>query len=130
MMMTTGAVSLSVGMVFAPLLAHGNTQVIIGYRIAFATSVVAFVAASYTFSLQARDLQRWNVVQFSQPLLSLVAIVALWRLRLLTLDVAMVDPLCDADPSADLGLSVLSVSPGWHRATLSSDSSGHSRRMA
>ena len=90
MMLTTGAVSLSIGMVFAPLLAHGNTQVTIGYRIAFATSVVAFVAASYTFSLQARDLQRWNVVQFSQPLLSLVAIVVLWRLRLLTLDAAMV----------------------------------------
>ena len=90
MMLTTGAVSLSVGMVFAPLLAHGNTQVTIGYRIAFATSVVAFVAASYTFSLQARDLHRWNIVQFSQPLLSLISIVVLWRLHLLTLDTAMV----------------------------------------
>ena len=90
MMLTTGALSLSVGMIFAPVLAHGNTQVTIGYRIAFATSVVAFVAASYTFSLQARDLQQWNVVQFSQPLLSLIAIVALWRLHMLTLDAAMV----------------------------------------
>lgn len=90
MMMTTGTVSLSAGLILAPFLAHGNTDVIIGYRIAFGTSMVAFVSASYTFSLQARDLQRWNIVQVSQPVLSLAAVITLWRLRLLSLDVAMV----------------------------------------
>ena len=90
MMMTTGTVSLSAGMLLAPLLAHGNTDVIIGYRITFGTSMVAFVSASYTFSLQARDLKRWNIVQVSQPVLSLAAVITLWRLRLLSLDVAMV----------------------------------------
>ena len=73
-------------MLLAPLLAHGNAAVTIGYRIAFATSIVAFVGASYTFSLQARDLHRWNVVRVSQPVLSLIVIGLLWRLRLLTLD--------------------------------------------
>jgi O-antigen/teichoic acid export membrane protein len=90
MMLTTGAVALTTGMLFAPLLAHGNPPVTLGYRIVFGTSAVAFVSASYTFSLQARDLRRWNVVQVTQPLLSVIAILALWRLGLLTLDAAMV----------------------------------------
>ena len=76
-------------MLLAPLLARGNPAVTVGYRIAFATSIVAFVGASYTFSLQARDLHRWNVVRVSQPVLSLIVIGVLWRLRLLTLDAAL-----------------------------------------
>ena len=36
------------------------------YRIAFAGSVIAFVGASYTFSLQARSIRRWNLVR-AQP---------------------------------------------------------------
>ena len=60
------------------------------YRIAFATSIVAFVGASYTFSLQARNLRWWNEVRVSQPVLSLAFLVVLWRLRLLTLTAALV----------------------------------------
>lgn len=90
MMLTTGALALTVGMILAPILAHGNESVTIGYRTAFGASIVAFVGASYTFSLQARDLHRWNVVRLSQPLLSFVLIVTLWRLRTLTLDSALV----------------------------------------
>jgi O-antigen/teichoic acid export membrane protein len=90
MMLTTGAVALTAGMLFAPVLAHGNPSVTFGYRIVFGTAAVAFVSASYTFSLQARDLRRWNVVQVTQPLLSVITIAVLWRLRLLTLDAAMV----------------------------------------
>ena len=89
MMLTTGAFALAAGMLLAPLLARGNEAVTAGYRIAFATSLVAFVGASYTFSLQAQDLHRWNVVRVSQPVLSLVVIGLLWRLRLLTLDAAL-----------------------------------------
>ena len=89
MMLTTGALALAAGMLLAPLLARGNIAVTDGYRIAFATSIVAFVGASYTFSLQARDLHRWNVVRVSQPVLSLIMIGVLWRLRLLTLDTAL-----------------------------------------
>ena len=90
LMVTTGALTLTVGFLFAPLLAHGRLPVDIGYRIAFGASIVAFVAASYTFSLQARDLHLWNEVRVSQPVLSLIAIVVLWRLRRLTLDGAIV----------------------------------------
>lgn len=85
MMVVTGAVALLVGMLVAPLLSRGNPGVTTGYRIAFATSIVAFVGASYTFSLQARDLHRWNVVRVSQPVLSLVTMGVLWRIHLLTL---------------------------------------------
>ena len=53
-MLLTGMVTLTVGMLIAPLLAHGNSGVTTGYRIAFATTILAFVGASYTFSLQAK----------------------------------------------------------------------------
>lgn len=90
MMVATGVVALTIGMLLAPLLAHGSVEMAIGYRIAFSASILAFVGASYTFSLQARDLRRWNVVRLSQPVLSLIAVIVLWRFRLLTLDVAMI----------------------------------------
>jgi O-antigen/teichoic acid export membrane protein len=89
MMLTTGALTIAVGMLLAPLLAHGNVEVTIGYRIAFGASIMAYVGASYTFSLQARDMRRWNVVRVSQPVLSLMAIGVLWWLRVLTLDAAL-----------------------------------------
>jgi O-antigen/teichoic acid export membrane protein len=90
MMLTTGTVTLAAGLLLASLLAHGNAVVTLGYRIAFGASIAAFIGASYTFSLQARDLHRWNVVRVSQPVLSMIAIIALWRLKLLTLDVALI----------------------------------------
>jgi O-antigen/teichoic acid export membrane protein len=90
MMLTTGALALTAGMLLAPLLAHGDAAMSVGYRIVFGTSIVAFVGASYTFSLQARDLDRWNVVRVTQPVLGLIVVGALWRLRLLTLDNALV----------------------------------------
>jgi O-antigen/teichoic acid export membrane protein len=85
MMLTTGSVALLAGMLLAPVLSHGNPEVTDGYRIAFGASIVAFVGASYTFSLQARDLQLWNVVRISQPVLSVLAMGALWSMKLLTL---------------------------------------------
>ena len=90
MMLCMGAVAMATGMLVAPILARGHPEVVAGYRIAFAASVFAFVGASYTFSLQARDQSRWNLVRVSQPVLSLVAVVVLWRLGLLTLDITMV----------------------------------------
>ncbi len=72
----------------APLLAHGNRSVLVGYRIAFTILFIAFIGVSYIVSLQGRDLSRWNTVKLSQPTLSLFAIILLWRLRLLNLDVA------------------------------------------
>ena len=89
MMLTTGTLALGVGLLLAPILSHGNPEVANGYRIAFGTSIVAFVGASYTFSLQAKDLHRWNVVRVIQPVLSLAAMVLLWYVQLLTLFTAL-----------------------------------------
>ena len=89
MMLMTGVLALTAGMLFAPLLADGRAGVTTGYRIAFGACIISFVAASYTFSLQAWDLHRWNVVRLIQPVLGLIAIVALWRLRLLSLHTAL-----------------------------------------
>jgi O-antigen/teichoic acid export membrane protein len=89
MMLTTGALTIAGGMLLAPVLAHGDAQVTVGYRIAFGAAIMAYVGASYTFSLQARDLRRWNAVRVSQPVLSLVAIGVFWWFRVLTLDAAL-----------------------------------------
>src|SRR3984957_15053201 len=84
-----GGPVLLAGLSAAPLLAHGNPGLTEAYRIAFASSIIAFVGSSYTFALQARDTRRWNLVRVSQPLLALAAITLLWRLRLLTLHTAI-----------------------------------------
>jgi O-antigen/teichoic acid export membrane protein len=72
------------------VLGHGLPTVTTGYRIAFGALIVAFVGGSFTASLQGRDLHLWNVVRVTQPALSLIAIVVLWRLRRLTLDDVMI----------------------------------------
>jgi O-antigen/teichoic acid export membrane protein len=90
LMLVTGTSVLVGGILLAPLLARGNAGLAVAYRIVFTTSIVAFVGASYTFALQARNLHWWNEVRISQPVLSLAIIVVLWRLRMLTLDAALI----------------------------------------
>jgi O-antigen/teichoic acid export membrane protein len=90
LMHLTGTVALAGGILLAPVLGHGQTELVDGYRIVFATSILAFTGASYTFSLQARDLARWNLVRVSQPVLSTIVVAALWWLRLLTLESALI----------------------------------------
>jgi O-antigen/teichoic acid export membrane protein len=89
MMIVSGTVAVVGGMFLAPVLSHGEQVVTVGYRIAFGVCMVAFIGASYTFALQARDLRRWNLVRVSQPILSLLTISALWRFGLLSLNAAM-----------------------------------------
>jgi O-antigen/teichoic acid export membrane protein len=89
MMLATGVLTLAACMLVAPHLAHGNAALASGYRIGFGTLIIAVVGASYTYALQARDISRWNVSRTIQPLFSMIAILALWRLGLLTLDSAL-----------------------------------------
>ncbi len=90
MMLATGTVALMAGLLLAPVLSHGEPRLTDAYRIVFVGSIIAFVTASYTFSLQARSIERWNLVRLSQPVLGMAGIVLLWWLRLLTLDAAAV----------------------------------------
>jgi O-antigen/teichoic acid export membrane protein len=120
MMLVTGAVALIAGMALAPVLSHGNAELATGYRIAFAATVV-FPGATYTAALQARDLGAWNAVRVSQPVLSMLAIVAMWRLRLLTLDSALV--VLGVTMSLQLGLGYrrcrrAGLAPGRFRPAL------------
>ncbi len=67
MMLVTGTAALAAGILLAPILARGNTGLTAAYRIAFAASIVAFVGASCTSSLEAKNLRWWNTVRVSQP---------------------------------------------------------------
>jgi len=89
MMLVTGTVALAAGILLAPALGHGYPGLAEAYRITFAASVIAFIGASYTFSLQARATMPWNLVRLSQPLLGMLGIIVLWRLRLLSLGTAI-----------------------------------------
>jgi O-antigen/teichoic acid export membrane protein len=89
-MLFAGALVLAAGVLLAPVLAHGIPQVTEGYRIALAAAAAALLSTSYISSLQARDMHLWNVVRVSQPVLSLLAIVGLWSLRMLTLGGALI----------------------------------------
>ena len=71
MTLVTGIAALIGGLLVAPLLARGNVGLTVAYRIAFSASIMAFVGASYTFSLQPGNLRWWNEVRVSQPALSL-----------------------------------------------------------
>jgi O-antigen/teichoic acid export membrane protein len=89
MMLFTGALAAVAGLLLAPVLAHGNPEFTGAYRIAFAGSAVSFIGTSYTFALQARSTERWNLVRVSQPVLALTGIIVLGRLGLLTLHAAV-----------------------------------------
>jgi O-antigen/teichoic acid export membrane protein len=89
MMLVTGTFALTVALVLAPVLAHGEPGVAGAYRIAFAGSALAFIGTSYTFALQARSTRRWNLVRVCQPVLALTAIILLRELGLLTLRTAI-----------------------------------------
>ncbi len=90
MMLVTGTVVLVAGFLLAPVLANGLPAVTLGYRIGFGTLIVLFVGGSFTASLQAWDLHKWNVIRVVQPATCLIAILVLWRLRRLTLDDALI----------------------------------------
>lgn len=77
MMVVSGATTLTIGLLITPLLARGDPTVAGAYRIMFATCLIAFVGASYTFALQAVKLPLWNIVRLSQPALFLTAVAAL-----------------------------------------------------
>jgi O-antigen/teichoic acid export membrane protein len=77
-------------MVLAPALSRGHPGLAMAYRIAFASLLVSCVASSYTSALMGRALALWNRVRACQAFVALAAVIAAWRLGLLTLDVALV----------------------------------------
>jgi O-antigen/teichoic acid export membrane protein len=88
--LATSVTVFAAGMLLAPVLAHGNASMAAAYRIVFVAVVIAVIGGTYTSSLCAREISRWNVARTVQPLINLAAILVLWRLRLLTLDVVLV----------------------------------------
>ena len=85
MMLVTGTAAVVGGLVTASALAHGDPGLTASYRLIFAGSAFGFVGASYTFGLQARSIERWNLVRLSQPALYLAGIILLWQLHRLNL---------------------------------------------
>jgi O-antigen/teichoic acid export membrane protein len=89
MMIATGTVGLVAGMILAPVLARGHPGLATAYRIAFSCVAISCVSDSFAFALMGRDLQLWNKVRISQPLVALVSLIVAWRLHVLTLDTAL-----------------------------------------
>jgi O-antigen/teichoic acid export membrane protein len=89
MMLVTGAMTLIAGVLLAPVLGHGSPSVADAYRIAFGSALMAFLATSYVWSLQGRDLHSWNLVWAIQPVFVFIAFFALWRVGRLTLETSL-----------------------------------------
>lgn len=89
MTFATGAAALVLGELLAPLLGRGRAEVVFGYRMIFAASVVSFVAAGYIYALQGRDIRRWNVTRLVQPTLGFLGIIVAWRIGALDLRTAL-----------------------------------------
>lgn len=75
-MLLTGLVAATFGILLAPTLAGGRGTETLAFRILFASAPLAFVTASYTFALQAKNIRRWIVTTLVQPVAYLVLIVA------------------------------------------------------
>jgi O-antigen/teichoic acid export membrane protein len=90
LMIITGSLALVTGLAMAPVLGHGSPSLLLGYRVAFFSSIIGFVGTSYTFALQARSPARWNVSRTIQPVLGLVAVCVLWAWHRLSLDTSLV----------------------------------------
>jgi O-antigen/teichoic acid export membrane protein len=119
--LAAGTIVLTASMLLAPLLAHGNGELTTAYRIGFATMAATIPAASYVSALQARDLRRWNTAWVLQPALNLAALIAAWRLRMLTLDSALI--IIAASSLAQLGWAysrcrTSGLAPGRSRVSL------------
>ena len=64
-----------VGILLAPVLAHGVPDLTFAYRTMFVAAIPSFVGASYWFALQATKISTWNLVRISQPVAYLVLVI-------------------------------------------------------
>ena len=79
LMVATGTITLTAGMLVAPVLAQDNSELVLAFRLMFGTCLVSFLGASYTFALQATRIALWNLVRVSQAL-AFVAVIAILAL--------------------------------------------------
>jgi O-antigen/teichoic acid export membrane protein len=84
MMVATGIVALSLGILCAPLLADGDLTAELGYRLMFATCLFSYVGASLTFSLQALHTTTWNLIRVFQPMAFAATVWTLYFLDVMT----------------------------------------------
>ena len=102
MMLASCALAMACGLLLAPVLGHGHPGLTTAYRIAFVCLPVSCIADSYTFALMGRALALWNQARVSQPVVAMAAVIVLWRLRMLSLDGALL-----------VLLGSLAVQVGW-----------------
>ena len=89
MMLASCALAMVCGLALAPTLGRGQPGLTMAYRIVFICLPVSCIADSYTFALMGRAIALWNRARVSQPLVAIAAVIVLWRLRMLTLDGAL-----------------------------------------
>ncbi|MDQ7908207.1 oligosaccharide flippase family protein [Phytohabitans sp. ZYX-F-186] len=85
LLLASGAATLVLGALAAPLFASGAGGSVWGYRLMFATCLAAFVGTAYLGALQAARIGRWNVIRICQPLAYLAGIAVLHAAGRLTL---------------------------------------------
>lgn len=77
MITVSGFITAAIGLALAPVLAHGDADLTLAYRLVFLACLPVFVGASYSFALQATRLALWNWMRFSQPAAYLTLVIML-----------------------------------------------------
>lgn len=73
-LLVTGAATVAVGLVLAPVLGRGQDELVWAYRVAFTVCALNYLALCYLGGLQAAAISRWNVARAAQSLFYLVTI--------------------------------------------------------
>ncbi|MEX5637538.1 oligosaccharide flippase family protein [Parafrankia sp. FMc2] len=89
LLLALGTVVGVAGFLAAPILAKDDQNAVTAFRIAFLAQPVIFVAACWTFALQATRISAWNWLRVIQPFANLGIILILVSAWTLTLEQAM-----------------------------------------
>ena len=88
----SGIIVGTVGIAFSGILAGGDPQVALAYRIAFACCFIQAISGPFVFALQAAALEKWNQARLAQPASYLAVIVGFMlmeKLNLVTVSLAL-----------------------------------------
>lgn len=83
----------TVGIAFSGILAGGDPQIALAYRIAFAICFSQALSAPFVFALQAAALEKWNQARLIQPasyLAIIVGFAVIGKLDLVTVSLALI----------------------------------------
>lgn len=92
-MLAGSIVLVAIGFISAELLADGQTQLAMIYRVMFTGTLLNALAAPYVYALQALSFPKWNLVRATQPIVYVCCIFSLFLMDSITLFTAIISTI-------------------------------------